>query len=264
MPGTAGHGDGLLHDHRRAARCGHAAAELAGDGRRRHGRQRVGHRRGAASRRHLLRGGQAVAGQERQPARERDCEGGADLAAGFAAHRTGGASRTSPKSGKLANGSEIPLERTGRYPTTEEVLSVARRRGQQGQSRCAARHHRRDLQRRRRPRGQLRRPDAPAGRADQFAGPADQRHHRGRRRAEPLRRNPGAQQGQSRPHAGLAARGAEGAQRQPRQHRRRVRRAAKLRDRGVAHSVSRPRTISPRTSRTSTRSSRRSTTMPTS
>ena len=77
---------------------------------------------------------------------------------------------------------------------------------------------------------------------------------------EPVRRHPGAQQGQPRPHAGHAARGAGGAQQQPRQHRRRVRRAAELRHRRLADPGSRRRTTSPPTSRICTRSSRRSTT----
>ena len=53
MPGTAGHGPGSYTITVRTARRGDAAAELAGDGRRRHRRQRVGHRGRAASGRHV-------------------------------------------------------------------------------------------------------------------------------------------------------------------------------------------------------------------
>ena len=60
---------GLVHHHRRTARRGDAAAELAGDGRRRHRRQRVRHRGHAAARRHVLRRGQAVARRRRATCR---------------------------------------------------------------------------------------------------------------------------------------------------------------------------------------------------
>ena len=78
-----------------------------------------------------------------------------------------------PAEGKLADGSNIPEANTGRYPTTEEVLVVARCGGQQGQSRCAARHHRRGLRGGGRSGGQLRRTDPQARRADRLAGRAD-------------------------------------------------------------------------------------------
>ena len=71
----------------------------------------------------LLRGGQAVAGRERRPAGQRHREGRADLAAGFAAHRTGRAARRAAGRADWPTASSIPLSRTGRYPTTEEVLS---------------------------------------------------------------------------------------------------------------------------------------------
>ena len=106
-----------------------------------------------------------------------------------------------PGVGKLTNGSNIPLDHTGRYPTTEEVLSslgVVVNKGNLGALQDITDEAY----------------NAVAGRAGTFAdlmprlaelttfaGPADQRHHRGRRRAEPLRRHPGAQQGQPRPHA---------------------------------------------------------------
>ena len=44
--------------------------------------------------------------------------------------------------GQLKNGSQIPLDRTGRYPDHRGSAVVSRRRGEQGQSRCAAGHHR--------------------------------------------------------------------------------------------------------------------------
>ena len=53
---------------------------------------------------------------------ERDGEGRADLAAGFAAHRTRRAGRQAGR-GQARGGLEHPAGRTGRYPTTEEVLS---------------------------------------------------------------------------------------------------------------------------------------------
>ncbi len=91
LAGHAGHRRArqrLLHHHRRTARRRHTAAELPGDGRRRHRRQRVGHRGGATARRHVLRGGEAVAGGRRQPAAELDGDGRADLAAGLPARGT--------------------------------------------------------------------------------------------------------------------------------------------------------------------------------
>ncbi len=93
MPGTAGHGSGSYKITVRATRRRHPAAELAGDGRRRHRGQRVGNRRGSASGRHVLCGRPAVAGPERQAARECHGQGCADLTAGFPARRIGRAGR---------------------------------------------------------------------------------------------------------------------------------------------------------------------------
>ena len=123
MPGTAGHGTRLLQDHRRTARRRDAAAELAGDGRRRHRRQRVGHRRRAAARRHVLRGGEAVAGRERQPARRTRPRRSRRprcwaLSTSNSPRRSTDRARASSRTAR-----NIPLDRTGRYPTTEEVLS---------------------------------------------------------------------------------------------------------------------------------------------
>ncbi len=142
-----------------------------------------------------------------------------------------------PEAGKLANGSEIPMERTGRYPTTEEVLSslgVVVNKGNLGALQDITDETY----------------NAVAGREGTFTDLlprlAELTSSLDRQTddiitaaegLEPIRRNPGAQQGQYRPHAGLAARGAEGAQQQSRQHRRRVRRAAELRDHRVAHSA---------------------------
>ena len=158
----------------------------------------------------------------------------------------------------------IPLDRTGRYPTTEEVLSslgVVVNKGNLGALQDITDETYNAVAGRA---GQFTDLVPAARRADQLAGPADRRHHRGRRRAEPLRRNPGAQQGQPRPRAGHAARGAEGAQQQPRPtSSTRSARCSSFADGRVAHARRRPRTTSPPTSRTSTRSSRRSTTTPT-
>ena len=118
---------------------------------------------------------------------------------------------------------------TGRYPTTEEVLSslgVVVNKGNLGALQDITDEAYNAVAGRA---GQLRRSDPAARRADRLAGSADRRHHRSRRRPEPVRRNPGSQQGQPGPHPRLVARRAEGAQRQPRQHRRRVRCAAALR-----------------------------------
>ena len=165
--------------------------------------------------------------------------------------------------GRLTDGSNIPLDRTGRYPTTEEVLSslgVVVNKGNLGALQDITDEAYAAVAGRAGSFADL----VPAARgADRLAGPADRRHHRRRRRAEPVRRDPGAQQGQPGPGAGHAARRAEGAQRQPDQHRRRVRRAAAASRPSARTSCSRPRTTSPPTSRTCTRSSRRSTTTPT-
>ena len=187
MPGTAGHGAGSYTDHRRTARCGHVAAELAGDGRRRHGRQRVRHRRRAASRRHVLRRGQTVAGPQRQPAGQCHRQGGTDLTAGLTAHRVGRARRGTRRR-KTRRGLHHPAGPDGALPDHRRSAVIAGRGGKQGQSRCAARHHRRDVQRGRRSRRHLRRLDPAARRADRFPGSADRRHHRRGRRAEPVRR----------------------------------------------------------------------------
>ena len=64
----------------------------------------------------------AVAGRRRAPAGQRDRPGRADLAARVAAHRTV-ATGNRPAEGRLTDGSNIPEAHTGRYPTTEEVLS---------------------------------------------------------------------------------------------------------------------------------------------
>ena len=233
----AGHGRArfrLLQDHGSASRRRDPAAELAGDGRRRHRRQCVGHRGDSASGRHLLCGRAAVVGQERQPARERDGQGCADLAAGLPAHRTGRAGRR--EGSRSAQGRVTDSAGPHRaLPDHRGSAVVARRRGEQGQSRCAAGHHRRDLQRGRGPPGQLHRSGAAAGRADDIAGSADQRHHRGGRGFEPLLRNPGAQQGQPGSHARHAARRAGRAEQEPRQHRRRIRRTAAFRGHRQQH-----------------------------
>ena len=254
MPGTAGHGSGSYTDHRRTARCGDAAAELAGDGRRRHRRQRVRHRRGAASRRHVLRRGAAVAGRATStcrptpPPRWRRPRCWAPSTSSWPRPSTGSGRRQARRGLQYPAGPHRPL------PDHRRSAVVARRRGEQGQSRCAAGHHRRDLQRGRRPRGQLRRPDPAARRADQLAGSADRRHHRRGRRAEPVRGHPGPQQGQSGPHPGHAARRAGGAEQQPQPtSSTRSARCSSFADDRLARSCSRPRTTSPPTSRTCTR-----------
>ena len=101
LAGHAGHRGArkwFVHHHRRTARRRDPAAELAGDGRRRHGRQRVGHRGHATARRHVLRCGEAVAGGRRQPSAELDGDGRTDLAARLPARAN--SSRRSKDSGE--------------------------------------------------------------------------------------------------------------------------------------------------------------------
>ena len=113
---------GLLQDHDSATRRRHPAAELPGDGRRRHRGKRVGNRRGSASGRHVQCGRTAVAGPERQAARECHGQGCADLTAGFPACRFGRAGR--PEGRRSAQGRLTDSAGPHRsIPTTEEVLS---------------------------------------------------------------------------------------------------------------------------------------------
>ena len=72
----------------------------------------------------LLCGREAVAGQERRAAGQLDRDGGADVAAGLAAHRAGrpGGAAGRRQAARAARRSRSA--NTGRYPTTEEVLSA--------------------------------------------------------------------------------------------------------------------------------------------
>ena len=108
----------LLHDHRRTARRGDAAAELAGDGRRRHRRQCLGHRRPCSgSDGSFYRRSEVGAGQERRAAGQRDREGRPDLAAGFACTSSWPHRSDEPAIGRLERRSRDPAESdTGRYP----------------------------------------------------------------------------------------------------------------------------------------------------
>ena len=136
----------------------------------------------------LLRGGEAVAGREREPAGELDGHGRADVAARLPAHRAGAAGGRRVAAGKLRDGSNIPIGSIGRYPTTEEVLSslgVVVNKGNLG----ALQDITDEVY------------AAVAGRTGSFAGliprlaelarlagQPDQRHHRRGRGPEPLRR----------------------------------------------------------------------------
>ena len=62
--------------------------------------------------------------------------------------------------GKLSEGSQHPARPHRPLPDHRGSAVVARRRGEQGQSRCAAGHHRRGLRRGRGPDRAVRRPDA--------------------------------------------------------------------------------------------------------
>ena len=203
MPGTEGHGNGLLHHHRRTARRGDAAAELAGDGRRRHRRQRVGHRGRAAARRHVLRGGQGVAGRRastcpptrRRRSRRPRCS----------ARSTSTSPRRSdqPAAGQAARGL-----RTSRWTAPAAIRPPKRccRRSASWSTRAISVRCKTSPTRRT--------PRSPAA-SGQFADliprlaelttSLDQQTDdivAAARRAEPLRRHPRHEQGQPRPHAG--------------------------------------------------------------
>ena len=181
---------------------------------------------------------------------------------GFPARRAGRAGR--PGSGRQARrGFEY---RAGQHrPLSDHRGSavVAGRRGQQGQSRCAAGHHRRGVQRGRWAGGQLRRPGTPARRVDQFTGPPDRDIIAA---AEGLNRFAG--------DSGAAARTVWDAHWMPCRTRSRCStttaptssmRSERCRASRPSRPTSwpRPRTTSQPTSRTSTRSSSPSTTTPT-
>ena len=111
LAGHAGHRGprrGFLHDHRRTARCRDAAAELAGDGRRRHRRQRVGHRRRAAARRHVLRGGEAVAGRATSTCRRTRPRRSRRPRCSVLSTSNCRRRSTGPGEGRLTDGSNIP------------------------------------------------------------------------------------------------------------------------------------------------------------
>ena len=127
---------------------------IAGDGRRRDRRQCVGHRGRATPRRNVLRRGPSCRWTRTSTCPGTPPRGRPNLTAGIPAHRT---RRTGRPTGdrRLKDGSKIPMTRTGRYPDHRRGAVVTRRRGQQGQCRCAARHHRGGVQRGRRPRGKF-------------------------------------------------------------------------------------------------------------
>ena len=188
-----------------------------------------------------------------QAARELHRDGRADVAAGLPARRTGAAG-DQPGRRQAARGLQHPGVAHRPLSHHRGGAVLAGRRGEQGQSRCAAGHHRGGVCGGRGPGGQLRRPDPAAGRADRLAGTADRRHHRRGRRA---RTGSPASWRSSKDSLGRALDtlpgGAEGAQQQPGEHRRRVHRAAQVRRPSRRTSWPRPRSTSPPTSRISIR-----------